>query len=232
MARDVRRTDVLDGHALRDAFVEDVKRIREVAEVNVKEPGLARKHPRDADVSEDLHDFVLIGEGGAVVAQGDLHAEHFRNREHVGAHVLRDRGDRIGVVARPHPARGAFVLEAADLGEEVFDGARHAVGARDAEEGRHARLHEFGEDKFGTAAVPAAFAAAARNVDVLVDKTRSHDVARSVDHFEVGEGHVELFSHRDDFAARKENVAGSEVFRRVDVGVLDEDRMHGWSPIG
>ena len=201
--------------------------------MNVHEASLAREHARDADVGDDRADLLHRREGAAVIAQGDLDAEHFGNGEEFGLDGIRDRRDGVGVIARPHPARGAFLLEATHLGEEVLDRAGHAVRARDAEEGRHAGLDELGEDELGAAALPATFTAAARDVDVLVDETRGHDGAAGVDRLEAGDGKaLKALLHGDDPAACDEDVATAELFGGEDFGVLDEDGTgHSFSPL-
>ena len=76
----------------------------------------------------------------------------------------------------------------------------------------------------GAAALPAAFTAAARDVDVLVDETRGHDGTTGVDRLEAGDGKaLKALLHGDDPAACDEDVATAELFGGEDFGVLDED---------
>ena len=188
----------------------------------MKEPGLPGQHAGHADFREELEHLIRRREGRAVVAQGDLDAEAFRNREDVHLRASRDRRRGIGVVARPHPARSAFDREAAHLGKEILDRARHAVGARDAQEARNAALHEGGEVEFRAAARPAAFAAAAGNVDVLVDETRRYGASGSVNRFHAGNVRVEAVIDGDDFSPGNKNVAMADMFRSVKIRVADE----------
>ena len=222
VARAVRRTDVLNGHAALDAVKEHVEGADDVAEVNVQNAELARDHRAHADLREKTHDFVFGREARAVVAHGDLDAEDFGDEIEVVAHAARERGRGIGVVARVHPGGDAFGLQSADLAEKIRDRAARAVGARDAYDARGAAGDEFGENEFGRAGLGAAFAAASGHVNVLVDEARRHDEALGVDRFEVGELGGEVLADRHDLVVHGEDVDDAEVFRRKDVRTLDE----------
>ena len=162
-----------------------------------------------------------------MVAERDFDAEHFRNRKEVRLYVARDRRGRKGVVARPHPARSAFGGKPPNFGEEIFDRARHRVRTRDAEEGRHTRSDELGEDEFGAAALPAAFAAATRHVDVLVDQARHELRPLQIDRLEPRKVDREFGLDCNDLAARNEDVAATEVFGRPKVAIFEKHRLHG-----
>ena len=110
------------------------------------------------------------------------------------------------------------------MAREVLDRAGTCCPCPRREEGRHAGLDELGEDELGAAALPAAFTAAARDVDVLVDETRGHDGTTGVDRLEAGDGKASrLSSMATILPPAMKMVATAELFGGEDFGVLDED---------
>ena len=116
MTTHVRRTDVLNRQTRFNDLVKDIKGRRIVTQMHVQETHLARQHTSHAHVSDDATDFFHRREGATMVTQGQLHTQDFRNREEFGLDRIRDRRDRIRIVARPHPPRSTFFLKATHLG--------------------------------------------------------------------------------------------------------------------
>ena len=218
----VGRADMTNGEPARDDFIEHRKGARDVPEVNVEEPGLARDHAADADVGEEREHLLGRGEGAAVVAECDLDTEHFRNEEEVVRDRVREGRRGIAIIRRVHPSRDAFGFEGADLRKKVRDGAGGEVRARNAHNARRTRADEFGEYEFGRAGRGTAFAAAPRHVDVLIEKARCQNTTRGVDRFKIGKVARQIGTDRCDLLADHEDVLTTEIVRGENAGVFNE----------
>ena len=186
VTRAVGRADVLNRHALLDAFKEHIEGPDDVSEVNVQHAEFARDHGAHADLRQEPHHFGLRRETRAMVAHGDLDAEHFGDEIQVVAHAACERRGRESVVAGVHPGRDTLGLQGADFTQQVGHRAARTVGARDAHHARGAAFDELGQNQLGRAGLGAAFAAAARDVNVLIDKARGQGQTLGLDRFQTG----------------------------------------------
>ena len=157
-----------------------------------------------------------------MVAHGDLDAQYFRNEIQVIAHATRERRRRIGIVARVHPSRNAFGLKSANLAEQIGHGAARAIGTRHAHHAGGAAGDQLGQNQFRRTRLGAAFAAAARDVDVLINKARRENQPFGVDRFEFGQCCRQVLADGNNLFADGQNVANAEVFRRINVRTFDK----------
>ena len=202
---------------LADEPEEELEAAPAVAEMEVKDAGLAAEHPADPALGREPGDLVEGRLRGAVVAHGDLAGpDDLVDEDEVGADAAGQGPDRDLVGPRKDERRDALGLEGPGLGQQRGHVAGDAVGAQAADDRRDpARDDVLDPDLRGAGGGPA-FAAAAEDMDVGVDEPRDDAPAGRVDdlHLEPAGRQAPGLSDRFDDAARDEDVLPSERLRR------------------
>ena len=145
-----------------------------------------------------------------------------RNEIKIVTHAARERRRGIGIVARVHPGRNAFGLKRTYLTEQVRHGAARTVGSGYAHNAGGTAGNQLGKNQFRRTGLGAAFTAAARYVNVLIDKARREDQALGVNRFELRQSRGQILADGNNLLADGQNVANAEVFRRINVRTFDK----------
>ena len=213
---------MLDREATRDDVAVEIKGARDVARMDMKHADLPRDHPGEANVGEKMDEFILRRERTPMVAHGDLHTKALRHHEDVLGDFAAHRRGRVTVVARVHPGAHTLRSERANLGEKVLNRARDEVRPGNANDVRRSARDKLGENEFRRTRDRAAFSAAARDMDVLVEEARSEDLALRVDSFEARKANIEVLVDGEEPTVDHQHVANAEVIGRENVRIADE----------
>ena len=210
-----------------------VKRPGNIAGMDVQNADLAGNHARQTDVGQQVNQFVFRREGTAVIAHGNLDAQAFGHHKDIFGDLPAHRRGREAVVARVHPRAHAFGRKRPHLCQQVFNRTRNKVGARHPHDVRRPAGDEFGQHQFGRPGHGAAFAAAPRHVDVLIEEARRKDLTFGVNGFKIRKFHVQIRVDGEEAPVYHQHVTHAQIIRGKNVRVANQNCFsHGLAPCG
>ena len=116
------------------------------------------------------------------------------------------------VSAGGHIGGDALFVQSHGLGVEIFHGPGLAVGAQNAQDGGDTAPDQLGEPDLGGPGVEAALAAAAGDVDMLVDDAGNQGLSCPVDHLAGNISHIDVLGDALDLLPADQHIPPPQIF--------------------
>ncbi len=212
-----------DFRLLYDAF-DQVHAPRAVADVDVQDAGLAGQHSANADIGGDAGKLFKRRLRGAMVGHGNFtNTDDFINHHNILHQAAGQRMNGHLIRTAVNVGGNAFLLQAVGFCHKRGHIPADAVGTDASYDSGNAITGEVGKRCLRRSGRKAAFAAAAHDVLVAVDKARHQELAAAVDGF-YGDiaGKFNVIVYGADFVCGDQNILCTQVLWCVNVCVFDQ----------
>ena len=191
--------------------------------MHVQFTDLAGDERRHTDVGNQTDQLIAGGMAASVISNGELTANDLGDVENIVCHRACDGSGRICVGVRQTVGRDALVVERLGFCQQQLRALGVAVGAEQTDERRHAGGNGLGKLEFRRPGVEAALAAAADDVNVLVDEAGNEHLARRVDHGQIVSPRLDAVRDLKNLVIGQQNVLFAKRLRCKYLCIFDQN---------